>query len=76
MRMPGIDAQALPEHLETIRQQIASLPEHERRSLLQRVNSDRMRANDMRHAEMTNRFDRQMSRRVDPRQMRLEGVAA
>ncbi len=75
MRMPGIDAQALAPHLEAIRQQIASLPEQERRSLLQRINSDRMRANDMRHAEMANRFDREMSRRVDPRQMRLEGAA-
>lgn len=75
MRMPGIDAQALPEHLEIIRVQIASLPEPERRALMQRVNSDRMRANDRRHAANAERAEREMSRRVDPRQMRLEGAA-
>lgn len=75
MRMPSIDAQALAPHLEAIREQIGGLPEHERRSLMQRVNSDRMRANDMRHAMCAERAERQMSRRVDPRQMRLENVA-
>lgn len=75
MRMPGIDAQALPEHLEAIRQQIASLPEPERRSLMQRVNSDTLRRNDRRHAMCAERAERAMSRRVDPRQMRLENVA-
>ena len=75
MRMPGIDAQALAPHLEAIRQQIASLPEPERRSLMQRVNSDTLRRNDRRHAMCAERADREMSRRVDPRQMRLEGAA-
>jgi hypothetical protein len=76
MRMPGIVASPLPEHLEEIRQVVAALPDVERRQVMHRINADNIRRNDDRHGEIANRVDRERRRpRPDPRQMRLDGAA-
>lgn len=76
MLMPGRDRQPLPEQLEALRQQIASLPTRERRALLGAVWADNLRRNDARHQECYERAERERNRkRPDSRQMRLEGAA-
>ncbi len=49
MRMPGIDAKPLPEHLETLRQAVAALSDDEGKLLRAALWADRIRANDARH---------------------------
>lgn len=61
--MPTVTLPPLPPHLEAIRQRIASLPEAERKTLASRLLKDRMRANDKRHNEYAQAFERQRSRK-------------
>ena len=76
MRMPGIDAKPLPDHLEALRHEINGLPESERKALMGRLWGDRLRANDARHEANYQRAERERNRlRPDPRQMRLDGAA-
>lgn len=49
----------LPPHLEAIRQQIANLPDDERRLLKGRLHGDSIRRNDERHAQFAVEADRQ-----------------
>lgn len=49
----------LPPHLEAIRQQIANLPPDEWKALYGRLTSDKMRANDERHAMYAVEAERQ-----------------
>lgn len=41
----------LPDDLEALRQQINSLPDEDRKALVGRLTSDKMRSNDERHAQ-------------------------
>lgn len=43
MRMPGIDAKPLPDHLEALRDEINGLPESDRRTLMGRLWGDTIR---------------------------------
>lgn len=49
----------LPDDLEALRQQIANLPDDERRLLLGRLHGDSIRRNDERHAQYAVLADRQ-----------------
>lgn len=77
MRMPQYVASPLLPHLEQIREQIVMLPETERRQLMQAVNRDTLRRNDVNHRANAERAERDMRRpRIDSRQMALlEGAA-
>lgn len=81
MRMPGIDAAPLAPDLEALRQQVNGLADADHKALMGRLLSDRMRANDLRHAANAERAEREQrardrDRRASERgQMRLEGAA-
>ncbi|MCC7369671.1 MAG: hypothetical protein IT306_14675 [Chloroflexi bacterium] len=49
----------LPDDLEALRQQIANLPDDQRRLLLGRLHGDSIRRNDERHAQFAVEADRQ-----------------